>query len=482
MSLGGIPLRTIANPLRQNRQLNDKKIIVFVQLFGGNDGLNTLVPYEDSAYYKGRPTLALRKNELIRIHDTLGFHPSLASFDALFKEGKVSIIQNVGYEQPNRSHFRSTDIWNSASDAEEYVYDGWAARYLSSGSKGRLEELTYPLAVELGWAGSMLIEEHKHPHGLFMNSLEEYEKLSQKNGNVPFDPADPLKDAELEYIKTIALQSNRFTSKIKVASDKGRNKVAYPDTFLGRQLAIVAKLIAGGLETGVYVTKLNGFDTHYLQLEPHAALLSQFSDAIYAFQKDLDALAVADQVSTLVYSEFGRRVQEGGFGTDHGTAAPIFVVGDSVRGGIIGRNPNLTNLDSNGDLVHKYDFRQVYTTILNDHLGFDATTIMNKEFTTLPIYKNSIDPFPESAFVLDNIYPNPFQDETSVAYRLFERSLVELVVFDPRGVLVAPLVNEYQHSGAYVAAVNIARLPPATYVCSMKVKGVYESKRIIKVT
>jgi hypothetical protein len=253
---------------------------------------------------------------------------------------------------------------------------------------------------------------------------------------------------------------------------------------LGRQLAIVAKLISGGLDTSVYVTKLGGFDTHVNQAQPHAALLSQVSDAIYAFQKDIQLAQASERVSILIYSEFGRRLKEGGLGTDHGTAAPIFVIGDSVRGGIIGQNPDLSQLDENGDLLYKYDFKQIYNTILKDHLVSDQSQnsiILNKEFTTLPIYKNSITSFPEEPFTLDYIYPNPFGVSTKISYKLFERGNVELMIHNERGALVAILSQGPQLSGEYILDWKPASLQAGMYICSLKVNGTIKSKRILKV-
>ncbi len=482
LSLSGVPIRAFANPFI--RAQDDDNILVFIQLAGGNDGLNTLVPFEDDAYYKNRPTLALPKNQLHPITNTLGFNPNMEGFASLFKEGKMSIIQNVGYENPDRSHFKSMDIWNSASDPEQVKETGWAARYLSSLPENGTANRTFPMAVELGWFGSLLLEETNFSHGLYMNSLEEYLAITKQYISPSDSDSLSVADLEFDYINYIAIQSNSFASRISEVSKSGKNLVPYPDSFLARQLSIVSRLISGGLETSVYTAKLQGFDTHFLQAEPHARLLKETSEAVVAFQSDLQALNISKKVTILIYSEFGRRLLEGSFGTDHGTAAPIFVIGDSVRGGIIGTNPELSNLDSNGDLKYKYDYRQVYSTILMDHLFVsesNTSNLLGNNYPTLPIYKNSIEPYPPHLFDIEHIYPNPTSSDLNITFGVTEKSFVVVNLYGSNGNHVSTFLNKIFFSGKHTVRINCFSLMPGSYHLVLNVNGKNMGKTFIKV-
>jgi len=479
--LNGIPVRSFANPLRTQE---DDNILVFLQLTGGNDGLNTLIPFEDDIYFANRPTLAIPKNQILPVTSTLGFNPNMSAFATLFREGKMSIIQNVGYENPDRSHFKSMDIWNSSSNPESVKDSGWAARYLSSLPENIEPDRKFPMAVELGWSGALLLEENNITHGLYMNSLEEYVAITQQYISPAAYEDLSVADLELDYINYIAVQSNNFAARISEVSSAGKNIGPYPDSFLGRQLSIIARLISGGLETSVYTAKLKGFDTHFLQAAPHAALLKETSDAVGAFQYDLQALGISKRVTILIYSEFGRRLKEGSFGTDHGTAAPIFVIGDSVRGGIIGVNPDLKNLDQNGDLIYKYDYRQIYSTILQDHLSTPESTaigVLGDRYPTLPIYKNSIDPYPEQLFEFESVYPNPTLGDVNVKFSLTEKSYVVLDLYSSNGSLLHSALHKNFFSGIHTVPFNYPFIAPGTYQLVLSVNGKRKTKALVKV-
>jgi uncharacterized protein (DUF1501 family) len=481
-TISGIPLRALANPFQRKQE--DDNILVLIQLAGGNDGLNTLVPFEDDLYYKSRPTLALPKNQLHQVNSTLGFNPNMPGFASLFKDGKMSVIQNVGYENPDRSHFKSMDIWNSASDPEQVKENGWTARYLSSLPENTIDNREFPMAVELGWSGSLLLEENNFSHGLYMNSLEEYLAITKQYISPSNSESLSVADLEFDYINYIAVQSNNFSSRIAEVSKNGKNIGTYPTSFLAGQLSIVARLISGGLETSVYMAKLQGFDTHFLQADPHASLLKQTSEAVTAFQNDLQALGVSKKVTILIYSEFGRRLLEGSFGTDHGTAAPIFVIGDSVRGGIIGSNPELNNLDANGDLKYKYDYRQVYSTILRDHLYVSESNTVNllgSNYPTLPIYKGSIDPYPAELFRFEHLYPNPTPGDMNITFFVTEKSYVSLTVFSSSGHEVSTHLNRNFFSGIHTVQMNCLHLNTGTYQMILNVNGKRKSKAFIKI-
>src|SRR5690606_28013738 len=273
-----------------------------------------------------------------------------------------------------------------------------------------------------------------------------------------------LAGEQLRYIKQIAAQSIQYAQIIKDAADNVENKVQYPNTSLGRQLAIVAELIAGGLETPVYLTSVGGFDTHSNQSNSHANLLQNLSGSISAFMEDLKLLGAANRVVLMTFSEFGRRVEQNGSGgTDHGTAAPLFVIGKNVKGGVVGSNPNLEDLDKNGDLKYEFDFRQIYATLLQDQLGMSAdkmNEVLLGNFETLPIIdvKHATSGGPVSFSLYQN-YPNPFNPATQIRYELRIPQYIRLVVYDPTGAEVVTLDQGWKQAGSYTVTFGNGRYP-----------------------
>jgi uncharacterized protein (DUF1501 family) len=217
-TISGVPMRSFANPLMRSQESNNR--LVFIQLAGGNDALNTLVPFDNDIYYKSRPVLAIPKNEVLKFTSTLGFNRNLAGFEKLYNDGLMSIIQNVGYENPERSHFKAIDIWNSGSDSERVKENGWMSRYLSALPEALDSSRPYPMAVELGWSGSLLVEEPTHTHSLYMNSLDEYLTITKDF----IDPVETdgmtLADKEFRFLNYIAIQSNRYAQKISEIANK----------------------------------------------------------------------------------------------------------------------------------------------------------------------------------------------------------------------------------------------------------------------
>ena len=474
MSYSGIQLNAFAvNPLKVNLEAADGKILVLVQLQGGNDGLNTLVPIEDAKYYNARKTINIKKEETLKINNTLGFHPSLIGFKELFDKNSLSIIQNVGYEQPDRSHFRSTDIWLSASDSKQQIIDGWAARFLENQNPSYPGMLpAEPMAIQLGSVESMLLQGKFGSMGtVFEDPNLFYQLISgSKVDNDP--PPNTVAGNELKFLRQVATASIQYSDAIKAKADLGKNTLTYPNTNLGRQLSIVAKMITGGLSTPVYLTTINGFDTHASQLTTHANLLKQVSEAILAFQKDIENSGKADNVTLMTFSEFGRRVTENGTtGTDHGTAAPIFVIGKTVKGGLIGSNPNLSALDSSGDFKYEFDFRQIYTSILLDHFGIskeNTQAILFKEFSKLPIFKsgNSSENVNSSIDIAQN-YPNPVANFTNFEYFTTKSQHLTLRIIDLQGREIAIIFDKPHAAGGYKATFNAVDLPQGIYAYNL---------------
>jgi uncharacterized protein (DUF1501 family) len=349
----------------QNNLVVGEQCVVFVQLNGGNDGLNTFIPFEDALYYDLRPKIALSKTEVLNSAKGMAFHPALKGFARMQQSGDLSVIQNVGYPNPVRSHFRSQEIWQTAPTNQEYLSDGWLGRYLD-----------------------LQCKEHQPTAGINLDSIDNLALKGEEPNSVTVKDPDRFKtksktenggqlsnNPQLDFVRKIANSVVEGSDDIQKALAKSTTSdVVYPKTGLAKNLEWISKLIKGNLNSKVYYTSLGGFDTHDNQLAIHKNKLTELNDAVYSFYEDLKKSQQLQNVTIVVFSEFGRRVKDNGRGTDHGTAAPMFVIGGNNRGQLIGRNPNLSDLD-NGDLKHEIDFRSVYASILKNKLDFDSTKI-----------------------------------------------------------------------------------------------------------
>ena len=358
------------------------KILVVIQLSGGNDGLNTIIPYTNDLYYQFRPQLSISKANVLRASDSLGFHPALSKLNELYDRGYLSVINNVGYPNPDRSHFRSMDIWHTASDATEYINTGWVGRYLDSSCK---DCHVAHQAIEIDDTLSLALKGEsikglaiKNPKKLYQILHSEF--FQRVGKNTPQDFADPA----LHYLyKTLA----ETTSSADYIYDKSKvyqSSVSYPNNEFGGQLKTVAELINSGIETKVYYVSLSGFDTHVRQQGVHERLLGIYADSVSAFISDLEKNNRFQDVMVMTFSEFGRRVaQNASNGTDHGTANNLFIMGKTLKKkGFINETPDLSKLDD-GDLIHQIDFRSVYATVLNKWLNANDTQVLNNKFELL---------------------------------------------------------------------------------------------------
>ncbi|MGF1453124.1 MAG: DUF1501 domain-containing protein [Opitutales bacterium] len=365
----------------------DRRILVLVQLAGGNDGLNTVVPFSDDRYYNLRPTLALQGDGLHRLNYDLALHPACGPLAELWKEGRMSIVQNVGYPNPNRSHFRSTEIWESASSANEDVAEGWIGRYFDHACSGAPEG-SDPAGIH---ASSDLpptfIGEEVHPvfglgargRGQDRRSRALLQELATLDTSANHE--DFLRHTMMDTLVT--------EDRIQTLLRKDKPEARYPGNGFARSLQNIAALIAAGLETRVYFARLGGFDTHARQLTRHNALMRTLSQGLAAFQRDLTARGLADQVLTMTFSEFGRRPSENSSeGTDHGTAAPLFVMGSQLQANLCGEAPDLA-LGENEDLRFSTDFRSVYATVLERWLAAPANPIIG-DFPQLEFLRGSL--------------------------------------------------------------------------------------------
>ena len=349
----------------QNNLILGEQSVVFVQLNGGNDGLNTFIPFEDALYYNLRPAIALSKTEVLNSAQGMAFHPALKGFANMQQNGDLSVVQNVGYPNPVRSHFRSQEIWQTAPTNQEYLNDGWLGRYLDLQCK----EHQPTAGINIDNIDNLALK------GDEPNSITVKDPSRFKTKNIAESDDQLSENPQLDFVRKVANSVVEGSDDIQKALAKSTTSdVIYPKTGLAKNLEWISKLIKGNLNSKVYYTSLGGFDTHDNQLPIHKNKLTDLNDAVFSFYEDLKKSQQLQNVTIVVFSEFGRRVKDNGRGTDHGTAAPMYIIGGNNRGKIIGNNPNLSDLE-NGDLKHEIDFRSVYASLLQNKLNFDSTKI-----------------------------------------------------------------------------------------------------------
>ncbi len=468
----------------------EDRVLVLINLNGGNDGLNMVVPVNDQRYHDARPSIRLSAGETLPITDGLAFHNAMSGLHGLFNSGQCAVVQSVGYPNQDRSHFRSTDIWHTASDADEIWHTGWLGRYLERSHPeypGTLPNA--PFAMQVGSSATLALQGESGGMGMAIDNPDRFYNLA--NGlSVPDDPLPgTLAGPELKFVRDVIAQSNRYSSEIRNAMIGGSTNVQYDADGFSAQLRVVARLINGGLRTGVYVVTLGGFDTHNGQMVSHAARLTQLSRGVSTFLADIGAAGNADRVACMTYSEFGRRVNENGSaGTDHGAASPQLVIGKGVLGGtVIGGAPNLVDLDNRGDIKFVNDFRQIYASVLRDWLGFApayAETALGGNFERLPLFNAPTVGVPDESDarmagveLLGNM-PNPASTATTLAFRIPERSRVRIGLFAADGKALRSILDRTVEAGEHRLPVDVSALPSGSYLYTME-NGRYRiSKRM----
>ena len=424
-------------------QWDTDRIIILIKLNGGNDGLNTIIPTQDDIYYNARPSLAISPNEALAINEQNGFHPNLSAFHSLYQSGNMSLIHGIGYPDPNLSHFRSSDIWVTASDADEYLQTGWIGRLLEQEYPDFPSNAPdHPLAIQFNSANLLEFKTSESNMGMMVFDPETMYNLI--NGNYVAGEDDPAPDTyggtELDFIREVDLLSFEYAEVINETAGQGSNSVEYPGTNLGYQMALTAQMISGGLETPIYRIYQSGYDTHATQGNDHANLLMDLNNAVLAFMEDLSNQGLMDRVLVVTTSEFGRRYFENGSaGTDHGTSAPCMVFGNSVVPDMFGEQPSLSNLDQHNNLLIQHDFRQLYSSIITDWFGLDqeiATNVFGQEFETIPFVQSPLsvkNPPVPGKFKMHAAYPNPFNPTTMVSFTLPAMSNVSVMLFNLKG-------------------------------------------------
>jgi len=510
--MGGLPIRALGrSPLRNalSTTSTNNNVLVIIQLAGGNDGLNCVIPYGDPLYRSNRPTLGLDKTAdnllVLPDHNTLALHTQMQGAFDLYTAGKMAILQNVGYPSPILSHFRGTDIWHTATDSSISVSTGWVGRMLYGMNPNyppsTIPAGSQPLAVQFGNSLYNLFLSQNGGMGIAINRLPTSQNPSIHNyDGVSQNPTTP--ELELEYVRIIQSETEIYAQTIAKRSVT-TNRVTYPsNNGLATQLQSVAQLIASGFTTKVYLVTLGGFDTHSNQLTGQSNLLGELASAMKAFQDDLEAFGIADQVATMTYSEFGRRVKENGSGTDHGTAAPHFVFGTQVIGGTRGQDPNLDDkslISGNLPFDNLYDFRNVYATAMSEWLGVDDTSINTiltasngttyskiASWSKLGIFKTqgssgvNDTAFTPGLMLMEN-YPNPVSTETTIEYSLPEPMQVELGIFNTNGVEVARIVDGRQSAGINKSSFTPGNLPSGSYIYRLRTPNGQIAKHMLVV-
>jgi len=364
-------------------QLSGYKNLVIIQLSGGNDGLNTIVPYGNDIYYQKRNTIAISKTDVIQLDGMQGLNPSLSALKEIYDQGWMSVINSVGYPNPDRSHFRSMDIWQTGSESNQFLSTGWIGRYLDANCQVNKNPYT---AIEVDDTLSLAMKGTKmkgvavqDPEKLYQTTREPFFKDLVHSHN-----AADLNEDNLGYLYKTMIDSYSSAEYIRDTSKVYNVTATYPATQLGNQLKTVSKFINSGLQTRVYYVSLSGFDTHIRQNDQQARQLKIYGDAVAAFIKDLKQTGKLDDTLVMTFSEFGRRVEQNASnGTDHGTANNILVYGGKLKqAGIYNNAPDLATLD-NGDLKYEIDFRDVYATLLDKWLNINNSQVLNKNFAGL---------------------------------------------------------------------------------------------------
>ncbi len=377
-------LRASQTQLQQNSPNIDGKRLIIIQLTGGNDGLNTTIPFRNDIYYKNRPTIAIAANDVLRLSDEMGWNPALEALHPLYDNGEISIINSVGYPNPDRSHFRSMDIWHTASDSDEYFSTGWLGRYLDKAC----DNCAQPhFALEVNEVLSLALKGNTR-NGFAMSDAQQLQNLVQTPviKTLVQHHHQHTHAENVAYLYRTLLDTNASADYLAQQSKATNSSTTYPNHNFGKDLQQVAKLIAGGSDTQIYYISLEGFDTHANQKSQQERLLRIYAEGVAALTKDLKNAGAWNDTLVLTFSEFGRRVAENGSnGTDHGTANQVFLAGGSLRqAGFYNAAPNLETLDE-GDLLHEIDFRRIYATVLQNWLNVQGEAVLNGKFATLPI-------------------------------------------------------------------------------------------------
>jgi uncharacterized protein (DUF1501 family) len=461
------------------------KILVVIQMQGGNDGLNMVIPIDQMGTYRSlRSNIAVAESLVLPLagNPATGLHPAMVGLHQLYSDGKLSVIQGVSYPNPSQSHFRASDIYMTAVDSNQNAATGWLGRYIENTAPNYpigypTSTITDPLAIQIGSVVATSVLGPKGSTAVVFKDPNEFARLVGDSPNNPTGDLPPTPYGELVgFVRQQQISTIAYADRITDAAALGKNapSVTYPSNSLAEQLKIVARLIDGGLQTKLYYVSYGGFDTHASQTGGgnnntgrHADLLGALSSAISAFMADLKAQGHDGRVAGMTFSEFGRRADSNASGgTDHGLAAPMFVFGNGVRTQRIGTNPNLSSL-VNSSIPMQHDFRQVYASILQDWFGADSTTtssVLFRSFTTLPIFRSSSTRV-ATAEVETSVFPNPSSDYLVVESATLQSIIHSIDMIDMSGRSVSVPSSRMSDTSIRV---EVQQLPTGRYVLDIQ--------------
>ena len=503
--IGGFSLKAFGEDSPLNTLLasatQTDHVLVIVQLNGGNDGLNMVLPKDNySSYFNARNNIAIPEAKILALNkfNNTGLHPAMTGMQTLFNEGKLGIVQSVGYPQPNFSHFRATDIWMSAADSTQVLTSGWGGRYLSYEYPNfpngyPTSSMPDPLGIQIGSVTSLTFQGPAVSMGMSIsNPTSFYNLLNGVEDAAPNTPAGK----ELKYVRLVSKQTQQYATVVKNAAANVPVQGTYPaNNSLADQLKIVARLVKGGLKTRLYMVSYGGFDTHSLQVNAadtttgnHANLLKNISDAVKAFQDDLKNLGVEERVVGMTFSEFGRRIKSNSsVGTDHGSAAPMILFGKNVTNAVWGTSPAIpTNASVNDNIPMQYDFRSVYASLLENWLcvkNSDLQTIMLKNFQNIGIVNSASCKITQpntSGLTLITNEPNPFNATTTIKFTTAGgHTLIQIM--DTMGrVIATPIDQVYSQPGNYTVPFNSGALPVGIYYARLQNGSIQQVRTMMK--
>ncbi len=498
--INGIPVAGVArNSFLDFVSPENDRILVLIQLTGGNDGLNTVLPLDQySNLDKVRNKILIKESLGLKLRDDLALHPSMTGIKALYDDAKIKLIQSVGYPNQNRSHFRSTDIWTSASDAETMETTGWLGRYYYENHNAfpagyPNNDYPDPLAITIG---SLVSQTCQGPVANFSLAINDPATLSiipepQFASNAPLTNYG----IELKYLINTFRQTNDYTDIIKSAYTKAGGSLATSGNKLLDQLNIVAQLIKGGMKTKVYVVNIGSFDTHSAQCDPddhelgnHADLLKQLSDAIKGFQTEIEKSGNDKRVLGMTFSEFGRRIKANdSTGTDHGSAAPLFLFGSCVQAGILGSNPTIGSTVGNDEgVAMQYDFRSVYASVLTDWFDLSpsiVSQILFEEFQKLPVIygcsTTSVEDTNRDFNLHFEAYPNPAQNKLSLHFET-KHEYIRISIFNSLGAEVNVVFAGLLDAGEHIREINLEPLTAGNYFVRISSQSAQNTKLLVK--
>ncbi len=489
------------SPLYQLLNIESDKVLVLIQLSGGNDGLNTIIPldqYDNLA--NARSNVLIPESAVIPVNSETAFHPSMGGIKNLFDDARMSIIQSVGYPNQNRSHFRSTDIWTTASEADEYLTTGWMGRYFDSLHPSYPDgypngQFPDPIAITID---SLVSETCQGVGSNFSLALTDPFSLGPLTIGEEGDVPDTPYGYELAYIRQVMQQTNAYADVVGDAANNGNTlSTHYPDdNRLAQQLKIVAQLVSGGLKTKVYVCNIGGFDTHANQVvdgDPlvgeHATLLQTLSDAVYAFQDDLKLLGIEEKVISMTFSEFGRQIKSNNsLGTDHGSAAPMMVFGKCINPVILGDNPEIpAQVEDQEGVPMQYDFRSVYGSVLMDWFEVaesEVKSLLFDDFQYIPILQpctvTSTEALSSSAEELQaSCFPNPFENVTTIRFTS-KAEWVKVSIYNALGIEIKVLASGKFPSGTHEVRFEAHDLPSGNYYFRIQTERGQKTKGVVK--